>query len=320
MSGTELIPGMTEVIDHIKKLEAENKKASVVLDQSYEVNALAQKTIEDLAKKVKNLEINEKVREEKLQELTLMTKHLYDEQGARDCFNLVDQADLEELKAENKKLKAELEEKEEEVSLINSEEMENEEDIAKLKAENKKLKEERDFFHEEVHKTLQHQADDSEQYEKEIKSLKDQVFHEHTKDEIKEIYRVSMELKEENKKLKQENKDQELTQLLTLKTLDDLKEENEKQEDVIEKLQEVTLENKALNKELEYEADTSFADLNEEIANLKEDFEGYLELKEENAKQEDVIKKLCETIRELLPNDPHEADKYIDIAYGEDPH
>jgi DNA repair exonuclease SbcCD ATPase subunit len=134
------IKSVGEMCDEIKSLKAENKKAPVALDQSYEVNALAQKTIEDLAKKVKNLEINEKVREEKLQELTLMTKHLYDEQGARDCFNLVDQADLEELKAENKKLKAELEEKEEEVSLINSEEMENEEDIAKLKEENKKLK------------------------------------------------------------------------------------------------------------------------------------------------------------------------------------
>tara|TARA_R110000737_G_scaffold348335_1_gene381917 strand:- start:396 stop:821 length:426 start_codon:yes stop_codon:yes gene_type:complete len=44
------------------------------------------------------------------------------------------------------------------------------------------------------------------------------------------------------------------------------------------------------------------------------------ELEEENKKQEDVIKKLGETIRELLPNDPHEADKYLDIAYGEDPH
>ena len=161
------IKSVGEMCDEIKSIKAENKKASVALDQSYEVNALAQKTIEDL-------KINEKVREEKLQELTLMTKHLYDEQGARDCFNLVDQADLEELKAENKK-----------------------------------LKEERDFFHEEVHKTLQHQADDSEQYEKEIKSLKDQVFHEHTKDEIKEIYRVSMELKEENKKLKAELEEKE---------------------------------------------------------------------------------------------------------------
>lgn len=40
-------------------------------------------------------------------------------------------------------------------------------------------------------------------------------------------------------------------------------------------------------------------------------------LKAENEKQEDIIKKLAETIRDLLPNDPHEADKYIDIAHGE---
>ena len=46
------------------------------------------------------------------------------------------------LKEENEKLKKQLEEKEEEVSLINSEEMENEEKIAKLEEENKTLKEE----------------------------------------------------------------------------------------------------------------------------------------------------------------------------------
>lgn len=44
------------------------------------------------------------------------------------------------LQEENKKLKEQLEEKEEEVSLINSEEMENEEKIAKLEEENKELK------------------------------------------------------------------------------------------------------------------------------------------------------------------------------------
>ena len=46
------------------------------------------------------------------------------------------------LKEENEKLKEDLEEKEEEVSLINSEEMENEEKIALLEVENEKLKEE----------------------------------------------------------------------------------------------------------------------------------------------------------------------------------
>jgi len=46
----------------------------------------------------------------------------------------------EQTLAENKKLKEELEEKEEEVSLINSEEMENEEKIAELEKENEQLK------------------------------------------------------------------------------------------------------------------------------------------------------------------------------------
>jgi len=51
--------------------------------------------------------------------------------------NIVD--DNKELIEKNEKLKKQLEEKEKEVSLINSEEMENEEEIAKLKEENKKL-------------------------------------------------------------------------------------------------------------------------------------------------------------------------------------
>jgi chromosome segregation ATPase len=42
------------------------------------------------------------------------------------------------------------------------------------------------------------------------------------------------------------------------------------------------------------------------------------ELKEENKEQMGVIQKLGETIHELLPNDSHQADKYMDIAYGED--
>lgn len=49
---------------------------------------------------------------------------------------------------------------------------------------------------------------------------------------------------------------------------------------------------------------------------LKEQAENE-KLKAENEKNQDIIKKLTETIRELLPNDPHEADKYIDIAHGE---
>tara|TARA_R110000803_G_scaffold2781_7_gene9599 strand:+ start:2311 stop:3069 length:759 start_codon:yes stop_codon:yes gene_type:complete len=55
---------------------------------------------------------------------------------------------LDTMRKENKKLKEQLEEKEEEVSLINSEEMENEEKIAKLEEENKKLNDENNKYKE----------------------------------------------------------------------------------------------------------------------------------------------------------------------------
>ena len=48
---------------------------------------------------------------------------------------------------------------------------------------------------------------------------------------------------------------------------------------------------------------------------VEADFEGY-EWYGQLKADEIVIQKLGDTIRELLPNDPHEADKYIDIAHG----
>lgn len=45
-------------------------------------------------------------------------------------------------------------------------------EIKKLKKENEKLKKERDFFECEFHKTLEHQANDCEQYEKQVENLK----------------------------------------------------------------------------------------------------------------------------------------------------
>jgi len=60
------------------------------------------------------------------------------------------QIDIECFQEDIKKLKEELEEKEEEVSLINSEEMENEEKIALLEEENKKLKEENEKIKDEA--------------------------------------------------------------------------------------------------------------------------------------------------------------------------
>jgi vacuolar-type H+-ATPase subunit I/STV1 len=88
------------------------EKAGVVLDQSYEVNAKCQKTIEDLTKKVKNHEINEKLREEKLQEVTLENKIveeikvLMDVDDDRDFVRLIQNREnqLDELIEENKKV------------------------------------------------------------------------------------------------------------------------------------------------------------------------------------------------------------------------
>tara|TARA_R110000744_G_scaffold294194_1_gene404478 strand:- start:244 stop:939 length:696 start_codon:yes stop_codon:yes gene_type:complete len=51
-------------------------------------------------------------------------------------------------------------------------------------------------------------------------------------------------------------------------------------------------------------------------AELEEKEEEVSLINSEEMENESVIQKLIETIRELLPNDPHEADKYIDIAHG----
>lgn len=65
--------------------------------------------------------------------------------------------------------------------------------IRELEAENKKLKQERDFFESEFHKTLQHQADDTEHYEKENKELRKEIAHKN---------KLFGEWCEENRKLK----------------------------------------------------------------------------------------------------------------------
>lgn len=98
---------------------------------------------------------------------------------------------IHKLKAENKALKAELEEEKAKLNDDDCEKCENCGNIPMTELEKlkisytvtmnsyelfiEKLKKERDFFNEEFHKTLQHQADDSEQYEKEIKSLKEEI-------------------------------------------------------------------------------------------------------------------------------------------------
>ena len=128
--------------------------------------------------------------------------------------DLLRMKEWETLEEENKKLKEELQKFKEEVKDLKLDKereydgrcVDNDENEArekKLEEENKKLKEERDFFHQEVHKTLQCQADDMEEYEKQIKTLKEEV--EWNKITIQKEVRRSkkmVELKEENKKLK----------------------------------------------------------------------------------------------------------------------
>ena len=87
-----------------------------------------------------------------------------------------------------------------------------------LEKENEKLKEERDYFNEEFHKTLQHQADDMEQYEKlekENEKLKEDsvpkeiLFAERSnhRSEIEKITEGRLKYQKENNKLKKEIKD-----------------------------------------------------------------------------------------------------------------
>ena len=145
------------------------KEAGIALDQSYEVNALAQKTIEDLKDKFGSAwqvqverERSLKSENEKLKEaqmkldremndmiwdvlyqygfinknpLAPITDHikilidqvksleeekegLFDEQGAKDCFDLVDQEDLDEANEEIDKLEEDLNEANEEIEKL----------------------------------------------------------------------------------------------------------------------------------------------------------------------------------------------------------
>jgi len=126
-----------------------------------------------------------------------LANRVYDKQGAKDCFDLVDQEDLDEANEEIEKLK---EGREHDVQQFQTTLEENgslENEIEELKAENEKL----EYWRENEVESPWEAIIMIKELTDENKKLKDQVFHEHTKDEIKEIYRVSMELKEENKKL-----------------------------------------------------------------------------------------------------------------------
>jgi len=110
-----------------------------------------------------------------------------------------------------------------------------------------------------------------EELKEENKNLKDQVFHGTTKDEIKEIYRVTMKLQEENKKLQEESDLLQHTNKNLRKQINHRK----------KKLEEWGEENKKLKEEIE----RLRGYFGVENKKLKDD---YQELKEENKKLKDA--------------------------------
>ena len=104
---------------------------------------------------------------------------------------------IEQLKAENEKLRVELEEKEEEVSLINSEEMENEEKIALLENEIKELKKGDKRKLKKKVEELEERLDEAwSEYNTEVLNTRQ------AEKELEELQNENEELKKENKGLR----------------------------------------------------------------------------------------------------------------------
>jgi len=190
MVATELILGMEELVNHIRELEAKNKK---------------------LEEENKDLKCSLAGAREVRKRLDYAIKKL--------------EAKNKKLEEENKKLKEPMVEELEDYLEMNGAEggiikTQHERDFYKKKVV--ELKGERDFFESEFHKTLQHQADETEHYEEENKKLEGEIkrlkeeqeyqpkgsridpegLHDYMKEEIDK-------LKEENKKLKEKSDEEE---------------------------------------------------------------------------------------------------------------
>ena len=180
MSNTEL-KSVGEMCEEIKSLKAENKSLKATnksFRERFEEESSDEETSEEFERGYETCkndmfdQYDAAVNPLKAEIKSLkeeLDNRVFDKQGAKDCFDLVDQEDLDEAN----------------------------EEIEKLKAENEKL----EYWRENEVESPWEAIIMIKELTDENKKLKDQVFHEHTKDEIKEIYRVSMELKEENEKL-----------------------------------------------------------------------------------------------------------------------
>ena len=143
MVSTELILGMEELVNHIRELEAKNKK---------------------LEEENKDLKCSLAGAREVRKRLDYAIKKL--------------EAKNKKLEEENKKLKEPMVEELEDYLEMNGAEggiikTQHERDFYKKKVV--ELKGERDFFESEFHKTLQHQADETEHYEEENKKLEGEI-------------------------------------------------------------------------------------------------------------------------------------------------
>ena len=143
--------------------------------------------------------------------------------------------------------------------------------LSEAMKENKKLEEKQEYQPkgsqidpEGLHDYMKEEID---KLKEENKNLKDQVFHGTTKDEIKEIYRVTMKLNEEKKKLEEENKK------LKEEVREYEYESNEsgvKEKKLYEQLFSFQAENKKLQEEINHK-NKMFEEWGEENKKLQED-------------------------------------------------
>jgi chromosome segregation ATPase len=200
-----------------------------------------------------------------------LDNRVFDKQGAKDCFDLVDQEDLDEANEEIEKLK---EGREHDVQQFQTTLEENgslENEIEELKAEIEKLQEEVPWL-KIVHK---HLGDPPEviRLKEENEKLKAEL--EEKEEEVSLINSEEMENEEDIAKLKAENEKLEYWR----------EHEAESPWEAIIMIKELTDENKKLKEENEREHDGRNADNDENDTREKE-------LKEENKKLTDMYNEL----------------------------